>query len=133
VNPALFSLLGTQYGGNGTTTFALPNLQGRTPLHTGGGLPIGASGGEVNHTLSTGEMAGHTHPVRVDAAVGTISTPSQHVWAASPASPYGGSSDVAMSAQAIGNAGAGQSHPNLQPYLVINFVIALQGIYPSQG
>ena len=132
-NQALFALLGTFYGGNGTTTFALPNLQGRTPMHMGGGFTIGSFGGEATHTLSQGEMPTHTHAVQGDSAAATIATPSGNVWAASPASPFSNTSNTTMLGATIGTAGGGQPHNNLQPFLVLNCVIALQGIFPSRN
>jgi microcystin-dependent protein len=132
-NAALFSLLGTFYGGNGTTTFALPNLQGSTPLHVGNGFVQGQRGGEATHTLTLGEMPGHTHQLLGDPAAATTPAASGHVWAANTASPYSTSSNTTMNASTIGIAGGGQPHDNFQPYLVINFVIALQGIFPSRN
>jgi len=132
-NQALFSLLGTTYGGNGTTTFALPNLQGATPLHQGSGFVLGQVGGEATHTLTQSEMASHTHQLKGDPAAATAPSPSGNVWAASTASPYGSTPSTAMNLAAIGDAGGSQPHDNFQPYLVINFVIALQGIFPSRN
>jgi microcystin-dependent protein len=133
-NAALFSLLGTFYGGNGTTTFALPNLQGATPLHIGTGFSIGQRGGEANHTLTQGEMPGHTHQLQGDPAAATTPAAAGHVWAANTASPYSTiAANTTMNPSAIGIAGGSQAHDNFQPYLVINFVIALQGIFPSRN
>jgi microcystin-dependent protein len=132
-NTALFSLLGTIYGGNGTTTFALPNLQGRTPMHFGNGFVIGQAAGEATHTLDSSEMPSHTHQVNGDPATATSAGASGDVWAKNTASPYSSTSNAVMSPAAIGNAGGSQAHDNFQPYLVINFVIALQGIFPSRN
>jgi microcystin-dependent protein len=132
-NAALFSLLGTFYGGNGTTNFALPNLQGSTPLHIGTGFTIGQVGGEANHTLIQGEMPGHTHQLSGDPAAATNPAAAGHVWAANTASPYSTSSNTTMNPSAIGIAGGSLPHDNFQPYLVINFVIALQGIFPTRN
>ena len=133
-NQALFSLLGTTYGGNGQTTFALPNLQGRTPLHTGNGFNLGESAGEESHTLTIGEMPAHSHP-----AVGSSNTADQsslvnNYWAVSGAyTVFASSPNEAMAPQLVGPAGGSQPHPNLSPYLVLNFVIALTGIFPSRN
>jgi len=135
-NQALFSLLGTTYGGNGQTTFALPNLQARVPIHfgTGGGAAysLGQPGGEQAHTLAIAELPAHSHT-----ASGSLSPPNQGsaaggYWAAA-AGAYSSSSGSAMSASAIASVGGGQAHNNLPPYCVINFCIALQGIFPSQN
>jgi microcystin-dependent protein len=140
-NQALFSLLGTTYGGNGQTTFALPDLRGRTPLHWGNGpgLPsvsLGQVGGEENHTLSISETPAHIHSIN-----GSSNAPS----ATSPTGAYlstfatdnvytpGASGNGAMNPSAVANAGASQPHNNLQPYSVVNFCIALQGIFPSRN
>jgi microcystin-dependent protein len=143
-NQALFSLLGTQYGGNGITNFALPNLQGRVPMHNGAdgfgnSYFVGQSGGEVSHTLTLQELPQHTHTLQASNAAASVSSPANAV----PAQPSGGIGAVygppitlkapTMAPQAIGNTGGGQPHNNLQPYLVINFCIALQGIFPSQN
>ncbi len=133
-NQALFSLLGTTYGGNGQTTFALPDLQGRTPFHAGNGHVVGERGGEDTHTLIGGEMAAHQH-----AAIATSVSPN----ATSPAGGFWGNANIgayssnppnaAMAPQAGGAAGGSQPHPNLSPYLALNFVIALVGIFPSRN
>lgn len=132
-NQALFSLLGTTYGGNGTTTFGLPNLQGRVPVHHGQGLNQGDTGGEVNHTLLINEMPTHTHQ-----PMGTTSAPSSgsvanNVWCQNSASTYAASPNVAMNPQSIVAAGGNQPHNNMSPYLTLSFCIALQGIFPSRN
>jgi len=132
-NQALFSILGTTYGGNGQTTFALPNLQGRTPIYVGPGYVLGGIGGEVNHTLTGPEMPAHTH-VPVGAPTATAVDPtglllgkgaSQNFYAASPNTP--------MNPASVGPTGGSQPHNNMQPYLVINFCIALVGVFPSRN
>jgi microcystin-dependent protein len=134
-NQALFALLGTTYGGDGRTTFALPNLQGRAPMHLSGEHVLGESGGEVTHTLSLAELPVHTHSAVARVAVADSPSPTGRAWASQPATQsYGpASSLVALAPDALANAGAGQAHSNLQPYLVLNFVIALQGIFPSRN
>lgn len=133
-NTALFSLLGTTYGGNGTTTFALPNLQGRFPIHMGTGFALGQSGGSQTHVLTANEIPSHTHALMGDAANGTSPGPAGLHVARNPAGipAYGAGSGAAMAATAIGAAGGSQPHNNMPPYLTINFIIATQGIYPSR-
>ena len=133
-NQALFALLGTMYGGNGQTTFALPNLQGRTPLHIGNGFTQGQQSGEESHTLLTSEMAGHTHVPQGNSGTPNAGSATNNTWASNAANPYSNSApNVALGATAIDVAGGGQPHFNMQPYLVLNFVIALQGIFPSRN
>lgn len=137
-NQALFSILGTTYGGDGRTTFALPNLQGRTPIHRGAGFNEGQAGGEENHTLSISEIPPHTHGLNaVNTNAGNVNNPSNAYLAASaPAEIYssvGNQNLVALSPSTIGNSGSSQPHSNMQPYLVVGFCIALQGIFPSQN
>jgi microcystin-dependent protein len=132
-NAALFALLGTTYGGNGTTTFALPNMQGRTPVYIGNGITQGLSAGEENHTLVVGEMPAHTHPA-AGGPPATLVTPSGNLpGSGTTTNFYAASANTSMNPQAITNAGASQPHPNLSPYLVLNFCIALQGIFPSRN
>lgn len=138
-NQALFSLLGTTYGGNGQTTFALPDLRGRTPIHFGNSHTLGEKGGEAAHTLTISELPLHMHgaPHAVgdpNTANATQATPVNNFWANSGKSNY--TTDVpnsAMSAAAIANVGGSQAHQNQSPYLVLTFCIALQGIFPSQN
>lgn len=137
-NQALFSLLGTTFGGNGTTTFALPDLQGRTPVHVGSGpgLPSyawGQKGGAETHTLTAAELPSHSHGATGTSSSPNVSSPSGATWATGVANAYGTSPNGSMSAASVGNAGGGQAHPNMPPYLVLNFVIALQGIFPSRN
>jgi len=134
-NQALFSILGTTYGGDGRTTFALPNFQARMPIHQGQGFNIGQVGGEVAHTLTINEMPAHNHPAQGQSANATTGvSPANSVWAASSQqNPYGPTPNVAMSPAAVGNAGGSQPHNNEAPYLVLNFIIALVGIFPSQN
>jgi microcystin-dependent protein len=138
-NAALFSLLGVTYGGNGTTTFALPNLQGRTPIHwgNGAGLPSfvqGQTGGEVSHTLTNTTMPAHTHGVAATTAAATATAPDTAIPANAGHQPYRtGGTAVAMKAGLVNAAGGAQPHPNLQPYTVLNFSIALSGVFPSRN
>jgi microcystin-dependent protein len=130
-NAALFSILGTTYGGNGTTTFALPNLQGRVPLHMGNGFVEGQVGGAQSVTLISNQI-GHGHPVSATATA-TTNTAAGNFPAVSVNNIYGSGIDASMNPGIVGQAGGSQAHSNLQPYLVINFVIALQGIFPSRN
>ncbi len=131
-NQALFSLLGTTFGGDGRVNFALPNLQGRTPIHVGSGHTLGERGGEQAHTLSIAELPTHTHVLNASASQGNDPNPANHVLASPLNTSYGAASNlVAMAAQAIANVGGSQAHLNMQPFLTLNFSIALQGIFPS--
>ena len=136
-NQALFSILGTTYGGNGTTNFALPNLQGRVAIHRGNAQAQGQIGGEVAHTLIQGEMPTHTHTLQASGSPANSTSPAGNVLADVRASngieQYQGHPDTVMSPAAVVPAGGGQPHDNLQPYTVMNFVIALQGIFPSRS
>ena len=133
-NAALFSLLGTTYGGNGVQNFALPNLRGRTPLHFGSGIVQGQSSGEENHTLTINEMAAHTHIPSGNPSTQNAGLPTNNSWAMNASNPYSNvAPNVAMGSSAIGNTGGSQPHLNMQPYLVLNFCIALVGIFPSRN
>lgn len=142
-NQALFSLLGTFYGGNGQTTFALPNLQDRTPLHAGitssGTYVQGSVGGEAAHTLTLAEMPAHTHSVlaTTNNAAAIALGPENAIAASGAHQPYRSGAVQAVTMKAgIGAAqtgGSGQPHANLQPYLAVNFCIAIQGIFPSRN
>jgi len=141
-NTALFSLLGTTYGGNGVTTFALPDLRGRVPNHFGQGPGLsnytqGQVGGTENVTLLQGNLPAHSHPVNAVAAGGNQASPAANL----PAIESTGTSlnfsssaaNATMNAATIGNAGQNLPLPVIQPYLTINFIIALQGIFPSRN
>ncbi len=140
-NQALFSLLGTQFGGNGIQTFALPDLRGRIPLHQGQapGLSsyiMGQVGGQENVTLNVSQMPAHSHtPPAASNALGPDNNTQNEFWSASDASDniYAATANSTMNTGAIGNAGGSQPHNNMQPSLVLKFVIALIGIFPSRG
>ena len=131
-NQALFSLLGTTYGGNGQTNFALPNLQGNIPVHEGNGFTLGERGGETSHTLNISELAAHNH-VPVGSSASPTVGPSNALWAKGNASVFTQPPINAMNPQCILPTGGNQPHENMSPYLVLNFIIALQGIFPSQN
>ncbi len=142
-NTALFSLLGTTYGGNGVTTFALPDLRGRVPIHQGQGpgltsRTIGEMSGEESHTLTSGEMPAHSHSLNSVSTAGSSRV--------SPNNFLGGESQnktsfystaaspsATMNAQSIGISGGSQAHNNMEPYLVMNYCIALFGVFPSRN
>ncbi len=132
-NAALFSLLGTTYGGDGRNTFALPNLQGRVPNHMGGGFVIGEVAGEAAHTLIFTEIPSHTHTPNGTTAATSSGSPSGALWCSNAASPFNATSNGAMSPQSIGQTGGSQPHENMAPYLTLSFCISLQGIFPSQS
>jgi microcystin-dependent protein len=144
-NQALFSLLGTTYGGDGRTTFALPDLQGRVPIHMGQGAGLspyvmGQVGGVENVTLTIAQIPAHTHTVNGQSSLGTLATPvssngNGNIWATqSRLNVYSAAvPDTAMAAGAITSTGGGQPYDSRSPYLVLNYVIALQGVFPSQN
>jgi microcystin-dependent protein len=138
-NTALFSLLGTQFGGDGVSTFGLPNLQGSSPLGAGSGpgltpRVVGESGGEEAVTLIVSQMPAHGHGMHALSASATTGTPGTNVALAKTATAqvYRAATDLAVPG-ALAAAGASQSHDNRQPYLVLNFIIALQGVYPPRS
>jgi len=135
-NQALFALLGTTYGGNGITTFGLPNLQGRVPVHFGQGsglsaIVLGQTGGEQAHTLTLNELPPHRHTPVGSSNTADQATPGAHLWADNAFATYSTTADGVMNPSAIASAGGGQAHDNMPPYLVVNFVICLSGIFPS--
>lgn len=140
VNQALFAILGTTYGGNGSTTFALPNLQGRVPVNVGKPdafaytVDLGQSAGEERHTLTMQEMPTHMHSVSASSHISNEVSPSGKIWAPKENS-YAKleSPEYMMSPQALSLAGGSQPHTNMQPYLALNFCIAVQGIFPTRS
>ena len=133
-NQALFSILGTTYGGNGQTTFALPDFRDRVPFHVGNGHTLGERAGEEAHTLTVNEMPQHLHQVTgSNANTGLVVTPAGNTWSTSTQNPFETSQNNVMNPGTIANTGGSQPHLNLQPYLVLNFIIALQGIFPSRN
>jgi microcystin-dependent protein len=132
-NQALFSLLGTMYGGNGQTTFALPDLRGRVAVHVGAGLSQGQVFGEEAHTLVQSEMPAHTHSVRASSSNGNQSSPAGNVLAAALNQYHGAADLTTLPPATVTNVGGSQAHENRHPYLVLNWNIALQGIFPSRN
>ena len=137
-NQSLYSLLGTTYGGDGRTSFALPDLRSRTPVHPGSGINQGQKGGEESHTLSAAEMPQHTHSSSVNSATGnqgSDTSPTGNVMAsqARRESPIYAQPANLTSLSPVANTGGGQSHENMQPFLAVNFCIALQGLFPSRN
>jgi len=134
-NQALFSLLGTTYGGDGRVNFALPDLQSRTPLHEGSGFILGQRGGEQAHTVTIGELPTHTHTVKASSSDGNNAIPASNVLASSLNQSYRAPDQALTSLHpaTIANVGGSQAHVNMQPFLVLTFCIALQGIFPSQN
>jgi microcystin-dependent protein len=135
-NQALFALLGTSYGGDGRTTFALPDLRGRIPMDTSDSHPLGEAVGEIQHTLTAAELPAHAHVATARNQEGNDPSPAGRAWGIeSAAQSYGAPSSppVAMSPNTVASVGGGQPHENRPPYLVLNFCIALQGIFPSRN
>lgn len=134
-NQALFALLGTYYGGNGTTNFALPNLQSRTPVGSTNGADIGQIGGVENVTLQTSQIPGHNHAFSATTDAGSTRIPAGNVLlgTAGTQKVYGSSGGAQIPLNVLDNAGQTLPHPNLQPYTVLNFCIALNGVFPSRG
>jgi microcystin-dependent protein len=137
-NEALFAILGTTYGGDGQTTFALPDLRGRIPIHQGTGQSayvIGQSGGQESVALTTQQMPAHSHQVSCGKGGGNKTSPSAAYWATDPGgstAAYSSTANAAMAPAAVTSAGGGVSHDNMQPFLCVSFIISLFGIFPSQ-
>jgi microcystin-dependent protein len=139
-NQALFSLLGTTYGGNGQTSFALPDLRGRVPFHMGDGFTEGQAGGEEFHTVTQSEMPAHTHALSGNTAVvggnanATVGPPGGNYWANNGKNVFStGQNNAAMSPATVTNVGGSQPHENRSPFLVLNFCICLSGAFPSHN
>jgi microcystin-dependent protein len=136
-NEALFNLIGTTYGGDGHSTFALPNLQSRVPMHPGNGHALSEMGGAEQVSLTVSQLPTHIHLPQADQYYGgTSSDPTGNLWAMSEASKQyvdGLQPNAPMSQAAMALTGGGQQHDNMLPYQAVNFIIALSGLYPSQG
>jgi microcystin-dependent protein len=134
-NQALFALLGTTYGGNGQTTFALPDFRGRVPIHFGGAHNLGEAAGTRAATISIQQMPTHTHVLGASTAAGNAALPAGNVLADTPSQVYAPPTSglTALTPQSVTNTGGSQPHENMQPYLTLSFCIALQGIFPSRN
>lgn len=131
-NQALFSLLGTTFGGDGRVNFALPDLRARTPIHVGSGHTLGERGGEQAHTVSIAELPTHTHVLNASSTLANAPIPGGFVFARSNDNIYGSPTNlVATNPGTVVNTGGSQAHLNMQPFLTLSFCIALQGIFPS--
>lgn len=130
-NQSLYSLLGTTYGGDGRTNFALPDLRGRVAVSPGTGISQGSKGGAETVALTTQQIPGHTHVPHASSAAANSGTPTNNYWSATGF--YATNQNGSMKAEAIGATGNGQGHNNWSPYIVLNFVIALQGLFPPRN
>lgn len=141
-NQSLYSLLGTTYGGDGRTTFGLPDMRGRIPIHQGWGpglsnRPLGSKSGQEGEILSASQIGSHTHTSRGTTGTGTANSPDGAIFA-NPGGTIltykaGATQRAAMNADAIGHTGGSQAHDNVQPFVCVNFIVALFGIYPSRS
>lgn len=133
-NQALFALLGTTYGGNGQTTFALPNLRGRVPIHMGNGHTLGEAAGSTSVTVNIQQLPTHTHALMASGTLGDTPVPTNTVLAQTPANIYAPPANLTtLNPINVTSVGGSQPHNNMMPYLVLNFIIALQGIFPSRN
>jgi microcystin-dependent protein len=134
-NQPLFALFGTTYGGDGRVNFALPDLRGRVPVYVGQGITLGQRAGEENHTLNQSEMAAHTHSFGATTTAADQNNPAGHLFATAGYSLYNASTSnlTPLHPQTVTLTGGSQPHSNMQPYLVLNFCVALQGIFPSRN
>jgi microcystin-dependent protein len=133
-NQALFSILGTTYGGDGRVNFGLPDLRGRTPIHQGNGFTLGELGGETSHTLNISELSAHNHIPVGNTVQATLGSASGNLWGMDGSKPFATANpNTVMNPASILPTGGSQPHENMSPYLALNFVIALQGIFPSQN
>jgi microcystin-dependent protein len=133
-NDALFNLIGTTYGGDGQTTFALPDLQSRVPIHVGPGFALAQTGGAESVTLTTSQIPAHSHVPQCNSGPGNQQGPGNGVWASPSTGTIFSSAapSLGMNAAAVGSAGGSQPHDNMIPFLVVNFIISLFGVFPSQ-
>jgi microcystin-dependent protein len=132
-NQALFSLLGTTFGGDGRVNFALPDLRGKTPIHVGSGHTLGETGGEQAHNLSIAELPTHVHVQNASSANGDSALPGGNILASASGLYAPPSGLTTLEPSSVSNVGGSQAHLNMQPFLTLTFVIALQGVFPSQS
>jgi microcystin-dependent protein len=133
-NQALFALLGTTYGGNGQTNFALPNLRGRVPIHFGGSHDLGEAAGSTSVTVNIQQLPTHTHPMMGSQTTGDVPVPTNTVLADTTGLIYGSATVLTtLNPTSVTSVGGSQPHNNMMPYLTLNFIIALQGIFPSRN
>ncbi len=131
-NETLFQLIGTTYGGDGESTFALPDLRGRIPIHQGNGFILAETGGAEEITLTVNQIPAHSHPLLANNANATTNTPTANALSIAQGDVYTtGFTPINMNANTIGSTGGSQPHSNLQPFLCVNFIISLFGIFPS--
>jgi len=129
----LFNLIGTTYGGDGQTTFALPNLQSRIPIHFGPGFTLAQQAGAESVTLTAGQIPAHSHVPQASSSAGTQSGPAGGVWAQSTLDQFSSAAPtVTMAPAALGQVGGSQPHDNMMPFLAVNFILSLFGVFPSQ-
>ena len=133
-NQALFSILGTTFGGNGQTTFALPDFRGRIPIHVGQGWLLGQAAGQESHTVTQQEMPAHNHLLQANKLAADVNVLSGNLFGQASGGIYGNPTSLTpLLPSTLTNVGGSQAHENRQPYLVLNFIIALQGIFPSRN
>ena len=132
-NQALFSLLGTMYGGDGRVTFALPDLRSRVPLHVGSGFSQGERAGEEAHTLNMSELPAHSHLISASSNPADVSDPTGAFWSDGAKSLFAANPDTTLDPASVLTVGSSQPHGNMSPFLTLNFCIALTGIFPSQN
>jgi microcystin-dependent protein len=133
-NQPLFALLGTTYGGNGQTNFALPNLRGQVPIHMGNGHTLGEAAGSTSVTINQQTMPTHLHPAQGTSTTGTLNVTTANLLGVSQAPIYGQPQSLTpINPASVTSIGGSQPHNNMMPYLVLNFCIALQGIFPSRN
>jgi microcystin-dependent protein len=134
-NDALFTLIGTTYGGDGQSTFALPNLQSRVPVHQGPGFQLAQAGGVETVTLATTQVASHTHVPQANSSAAGVADPTGAIWGGAASNIYTSAvpdGSVTMAPNLLSSVGGGQPHDNLMPFTAVNFILSLFGIFPSQ-